>query len=50
MYRTYRGASVDKKSVEDLLASRSFKDTKFMVDRGFFSDTVLKLMSKDGNC
>ena len=50
MYRTYRGSSVDKKSVEDLLESRSFKDTKFMVDRGFFSDTVLKLMSKDGNC
>ena len=50
MYRTYRGSSVDKKSVEDLLASRSFRDTKFMVDRGFFSDTVLKLMSRDGNC
>ena len=50
MYRTYRGSSVDKKSVEDLLESRSFKNTKFMVDRGFFSDTVLKLMSRDGNC
>ena len=50
MYRTYRGSSVDKKSVEDLLESRSFKNTKFMVDRGFYSETVLKLMSKDGNC
>ena len=50
MYRTYRGSSVDKKSVEDLLLSRSFKNTKFMVDRGFFSETVLELMSKDGNC
>ena len=50
MYRTYRGSSVDKKSVEDLLVSRSFKNTKFMVDRGFFSEAVLKLMSKDGNC
>ena len=50
MYRTYRGSSVDKKSVEDLLRSRSFKDTKFMVDRGFFSDTVLGLMSENGNC
>jgi len=50
MYRTYRGFSVDKKSVEDLLESRSFKNTKFMVDRGFFSDTVLQMMSKDGNC
>ena len=50
MYRTYRGSSVDKKSVEDFLTSRSFKDTKFMVDRGFFSETVLKLMSENGNC
>ena len=50
MYRTYRGSSVDKKSVEDLLLSRSFKNTKFMVDRGFFSETVLDLMNKDGNC
>ena len=50
MYRTYRGSSVDKKSVEDLLLSRSFKNTKFMVDRGFFSETVLNLMSKNGNC
>lgn len=50
MYRTYRGSSVDKKSVEDLLLSRSFKNTKFMVDRGFFSETALTLMSKNGNC
>lgn len=50
MYRTYRGSSVDKKSVEDLLLSRSFKNTKFMVDRGFFSETALNLMSKNGNC
>lgn len=49
MYRTYRGSSVDKKSVVDLLESRSFTDTKFVADRGFFSDTVLKLMSQDGN-
>ena len=50
MYRTYRGSSVDKKSVENLLTSRTFKDTKFMVDRGFFSETVLTLMSRNGNC
>ena len=49
MYRTYRGSSVDKKSVEDFLTSRAFKDTKFMVDRGFFSEKILDLMSKDGN-
>jgi len=49
MYRTYRGSSVDKRSVVDLLESRSFTDTKFVADRGFFSDTVLKLMSQNGN-
>lgn len=50
MYRTYRGSSVDKKSVEDMLLSHSFTNTEFLVDRGFFSKTVLDLMSKDGNC
>lgn len=50
MYRTYRGSSVDKKSVEHLLTSRSFRNTRFMVDRGFFSQTVLDLMSTNGNC
>lgn len=50
MYRTYRGSSVDKKSVEDLLMSRSFADTKFIVDRGFFSEAVLAMMSENGNC
>ena len=49
MYRTYRGSSVDKRSVIELLESRSFKKTKFMVDRGFFSEKVLQLMSKDEN-
>ena len=49
MYRTYRGSSVDKKSVIDFLESRSFTNIKFVVDRGFFSGKVLALMSKDGN-
>lgn len=49
LYRTFRGSSVDKKSVVDLLESRSFTDTKFVVDRGFFSDAVIKLMSQNGN-
>lgn len=49
MYRTYRGSSVDKKSVEDLLKSRSFRDTRFLVDRGFYSEAVLDLMSQNGN-
>lgn len=50
MYRTYRGSSVDKKSAEEFLRSREFKNTKFMVDRGFFSETILRYMSTNGNC
>ena len=49
MYRTYRGSSVDKKSVEEFIAGRSFTNTKFIVDRGFYSETVLRLMSENGN-
>ena len=30
--------------------SRSFTDTKFIVDRGFFSEAVLTMMSENGNC
>ena len=49
MYRSYRGSSVDKKSVVEFLKSRSFTNVKFVVDRGFYSGKVLDLMSKDGN-
>jgi len=49
MYRTFRGSSVDNQSVINFLESRKFKNVKFVVDRGFFSDKVLELMSKDGN-
>ena len=49
MYKTYRGSSIDKSSVINFLNSRSFKNTKFVVDSGFYSDDVLTLMSKDGN-
>lgn len=50
MYRTYRGSSIDKRSVLEFLQSRSFTDTKFIVDRGFFSEPVLDIMSANGNC
>lgn len=49
MFRTFRGSSVDKKSVIDLLESRRFTDTKFVVDRGFYSEKVLKMMTSNGN-
>ena len=50
MYRTYRGSSVDKRSVLDLLQSHAFSGTKFVVDRGFYSKAVLEVMSQNGNC
>lgn len=50
MYRTFRGSSVDKASVVDLLQSRSFSNTKFIVDRGFYSAKVLEMMSQNNNC
>ena len=50
MYRTYRGSSIDKRSVKEFLKSRSFTDTKFIVDRGFYSEPVLDLISQNGNC
>lgn len=43
MYRTYRGSKVDKSSMLEFLHSRSFADTKFIVDSGFYSDSVLRL-------
>lgn len=46
---TFRGSSVDKKSVISFLEARSFKNVKFIVDRGFYSSEVLKMMSIDGN-
>ena len=49
LYRTFRGSSIDKKSVIELLESRKFSDTKFIVDRGFYSKTVLNMMSSNGN-
>lgn len=49
LYRTYRGSSIDKKSVADMPEIRSFSDTKFVVDCGFFSEKVLEQMSKNGN-
>lgn len=49
MYRTYRGSSIDKKSAVEFLKSREFQNTKFMADKGFFSDAILHLMSINGN-
>ena len=48
-YRSFRGSKPDKSSVIDFLNNRHFTDTKFVVDKGFYSHQVLSLMSKDGN-
>ena len=49
MYRTFRGSSNDKSSAVELLQSRNFNNVKFIVDAGFYSETMIDLMSKDGN-
>lgn len=48
-YRTYRGSMIDKKSCEEFLKNFTFKNTNFVVDKGFFSKNILKKMSSDGN-
>ena len=50
LYRTFRGSSVDKRSVVEILESRTFSNVKFVVDNGFFSPDALRLMSENGNC
>ena len=49
MYRTFRGSSIDKSSAVELLQSRRFSNVKFIVDNGFYSDTMIDLMSQNGN-
>lgn len=49
MYRTYRGSSVDKSSVASFIRERSFKNTLFIIDRGFYSAKILEAMSENGN-
>lgn len=49
MVKSFRGSSVDKRSVIAFLDSRTFINTKFMVDKGFYSTEVLKRMSQNGN-
>ena len=49
MYRTFRGSSNDKASAVELLQSRNFADVKFIVDAGFYSETMIDLMSQNGN-
>lgn len=49
LYRTFRGSCNDKVSAVELLQSRHFSNVKFIVDAGFYSETMIDLMTKDGN-
>ena len=49
MYRTFRGSSPDKASAVELLQSREFHGVRFIVDAGFYSETMIELMSRNGN-
>ena len=49
MYRTFRGSCNDKVSAVELLQSRRFANVKFIVDAGFYSETMIDLMSQDEN-
>ena len=49
MYRTYKGSCVDKSSALTFLKSREFHNTKVIADRGFYSASVIELMSQNGN-
>ena len=49
LYRTFRGSCNDKVSAVELLQSRRFVNVKFIVDAGFYSETMIDLMSQDEN-
>ena len=49
MYRTFRGSVPDKASAVELIQSRRFCNVKFIVDGGFYSGTMIDLMSQNGN-
>ena len=45
----FSGSDPDKTSIQQFFERFSFKDTLFIVDRGFNTDTDKKLMSRNGN-
>ena len=47
--RLYEGGAVDKVSVRDLLDTVRFVGVVFVVDRGFYSEENLELLTRDGN-
>lgn len=47
--RIYPGASMDNVTFKDLFKRITFKDTLFVIDKGFNDPKNIKLCSKDGN-
>ena len=46
--RVFRGSTVDVSTIQDIEKIYEFKNIMFIVDRGFYSDTNLKIFSKNG--
>lgn len=47
--KIYEGGCVDKISVEDAFRTHGFRDTLFVVDRGFYSGKNIAMFSANGN-
>lgn len=47
--RVYEGASNDKVSIKDFLGQTELKNMLFIVDRGFYSEENIGLLSQNGN-
>lgn len=47
--RIFDGSAVDSVIFKDFFERREFKDTLFIVDKGFYSNDNLELLSKDNN-
>ncbi len=47
--RMYEGAALDRADVADLLAQARFQDVVFVVDRGFYSEGNVGLLTQGGN-
>lgn len=47
--RIFEGGKLDKTSIQDVFVQYEFKNTLFIVDRGFYSKKNIELMSTDGN-
>lgn len=47
--KIYEGGCVDKISVEDAFRTYGFRDTLFVVDRGFYSEKNITMFSENGN-